>query len=142
MRQNRIAIALAALLIGTQAAVAQNTPQAVDSLALARQYTQWFYTGMADSLIAHRDPSDTSAASRDPERILQTLDQLTSRAGNEVSVIEEKFVKRNGRTQYWRTAKFDNFEEPILLRWVILPGGYIGGFGLGPLSQAPPIDPN
>lgn len=139
MKYLRTAFTLTALLIGTQAAQAQTTP--IDSLALARQYTQWFYTGMADSLIAHYPPSD-SANPRNPEQILQTLDQLTARAGNEVSVIEEKFIKRNGRTQYWRTAKFENFEEPILLRWVILPGGYIGGFGLGPLSQAPPIDPN
>ena len=131
-----------ALLVSTSAAHAQNQRQPIDTLALARQYTQWFYTGMADSLIAHQDPSDTSAASRDPERLLQRMDQLTSRAGNEVEVIEEKFVKRNGLTQYWRTAKFDNFPEPILLRWVILPGGYIGGMGLGPLSEAPPIDPN
>lgn len=141
MRHVRTALTLAALLIGARGAQAQTTAQSVDSLALARQYTQWFYTGMADSLLAHYDPAD-SARKGSPEEILQTLDQLTSRAGNEVSVIEEKFVKRNGRTQYWRTAKFDNFEEPILLRWVILPGGYIGGFGLGPLSQAPPIDPN
>jgi hypothetical protein len=134
-------LTLAALLIGTQAAQAQNTPQPVDSLALARQYTQWFYAGMADSLLAHFDPAD-SANRGSAEDILGALDNLTARAGNEVSVIEEKFVKRNHRTQYWRTAKFDNIEEPILLRWVILPGGYIGGLGLGPLSQAPPIDPN
>jgi len=140
MRHVRSALTFAAaLLLGTQAAQAQKQP--VDSLALARQYTMWFYAGMADSLLAHYDPAD-SAGRGNAEQILQALDQLTARAGNEVSVIEEKFIKRNGRTQYWRTAKFDHMDEPILLRWVIMPDGYIGGLGLGPLSQAPPIDPN
>lgn len=140
MRSIRNLVLFAALALGARSAEAQSQKTPVDSLALARQYTMWFYAGMADSLIAHRDPSDTSKA--DPEQILQSLDMLTSRAGNEVQVIEEKFIKRNGRTQYWRTAKFDNMDEPLLIRWVILPGGYIGGFGMGPLSQAPPIDPN
>lgn len=140
MRHIRKTLALAAMVMGTRAAPAQ-THQPIDSLALARQYTQWFYAGMADSLLAHYDPADSTNRGT-AEDILGALDQLTSRAGNEVSVIEEKFVKRNHRTQYWRTAKFDNMDEPILLRWVILPGGYIGGLGLGPLSQAPPIDPN
>ena len=65
---------------------------------------------------------------------------LSVRAGTEVAVLEEKFVMRNQRPQYWRTAKFTNFPEPILLRWVINPQGEIVGLGLGPLSQAPPID--
>ncbi|MEP7326471.1 MAG: hypothetical protein ABI836_11020 [Gemmatimonadota bacterium] len=140
MKHVRKALVLAAMLIGTQAAQAQ-TQKPVDSLALARQYTIWFYAGMADSLLAHYNPAD-SVGRGEADNILGALDQLTARAGNEVSVIEEKFVKRNGHTQYWRTAKFDGIAEPILLRWVILPGGYIGGMGLGPLSQAPPIDPN
>lgn len=139
MKSIRNLVLLAALAVAARPAAAQSQKTPVDSLALARQYTMWFYAGMADSLIAHRDPSDTTKA--DPEQILRSLDMLTSRAGNEVSVIEEKFIKRNGRTQYWRTAKFDNMDEPLLIRWVILPGGYIGGFGMGPLSQAPPIDP-
>jgi hypothetical protein len=69
------------------------------------------------------------------------MEQLAVRAGTETAVLEEKFVKRNGRTQYWRTARFSDFPEPILLRWVIDAEGKITGLGLGPLSQAPPIDP-
>jgi hypothetical protein len=67
--------------------------------------------------------------------------QIATRAGNEVSVIEEKFITRNGARQYWRTAKMDILEEPFLLRWVISPEGKIAGIGMGPASQAPPIDP-
>jgi len=114
--------------------------QKPDSLALARQYTVWFYTNQVDSLIAHYS-ADTRRDTTLRRDIAAQMEQLALRAGTETGVVEEKFVKRNGRTQYWRTAKFTDFAEPILLRWVINPDGTIGGMGLGPKSQAPPIDP-
>lgn len=115
-------------------------PRHPDSLALARQYTVWFYTGEVDSLIAHYSTESRRDTTLRHD-ITAQMEQLALRAGTETAVIEEKFVKRNGRTQYWRTAKFTDFGEPILLRWVINPDGTIGGMGLGPRSQAPPIDP-
>jgi hypothetical protein len=114
--------------------------QKPDTLALARQYTVWFYTGQVDSLIAHH-PAGAQRDTTLRRRLNAQMEMLTVRAGTETAVIEEKFVKRNGATQYWRTAKFTDMGEPILLRWVITPDGKIGGLGLGPLSQAPPIDP-
>jgi hypothetical protein len=138
MRPARSFLVAAALLVGAGTARAQQKP-AIDSLALARQYTLWFYAGMADSLIAHSNPEGSQKPT--VQEIQSQADEIAARAGNEVQVIEEKFVRRNGRTQYWRTAKFDHFDEPLLLRWVISPAGYIDGFGFGPLSQAPPIDP-
>lgn len=128
------------LLMALLQAPASQAPQKPDTLALARQYTVWFYTGQVDSLLAHYAPG----AQRDTtlrQQLTARIEQVAIRAGNEVAVIEEKFVKRNGATQYWRTAKFTNMGEPFLLRWVITPDGKIGGLGLGPLSQAPPIDP-
>jgi hypothetical protein len=109
----------------------------VDSLALARQYTRWFYDAQWDSLLAHA-PADRRPSR---EELQQQLDMLTARAGTELWVLEEKFVRRNGRPQYWRTARFTAREEPILLRWVIDPDGSIGGLGLGPASDPPPVDP-
>jgi hypothetical protein len=50
-------------------------------------------------------------------------------------------VKRNGMTQYWRTGKYTLYEEPILFRWAFNKQGEIAGMGVGPASQAPPIDP-
>jgi len=121
-------------------ALALQTPQRPDSLALARQYTVWLYTGQVDSLFAHH-PADAQHDSTLRRRITASVEELALRAGTETSVIEEKFVKRNGRTQYWRTAKFSDFAEPLLVRWVLNPDGTIGGIGMGPKSQAPPIDP-
>jgi len=115
-------------------------PQRRDTLALARQYTVWLYTGQVDSLFAHH-PADAQRDTTLRSRIRGSVEQLALRAGTETAVIEEKFVKRNGRTQYWRTAKFSDFAEPLLVRWVLNPDGTIGGIGMGPLSQAPPIDP-
>lgn len=128
-------ILLMALLQASTAA-----PQKPDSLALARQYTVWFYTGQVDSLMAHHtldQQRDTTLR----RRLGEQMEQVAIRAGVETAVVEEKFVKRNQRTQYWRTARFSNFPEPFLVRWVMNPDGTIGGLGLGPLSQAPPIDP-
>ena len=110
-----------------------------DSLLLARKATIWFYTARFDSLIAHHD-SAARADSTLSSRYTQQLMFLTERAGTETEVLEEKFVRRNGQPQYWRTARFTDFAEPLLIRWVIV-AGEIAGMGMGPLSQAPPIDP-
>ena len=110
-----------------------------DSLAHARRLTQWFYAGQVDSLRAFIPDADKPRFTNDV--IMDRLAQLTGRAGTELEVIEEKFVKRNGQTQYWRSAKFSLMTEPMLFRWVLDPAGHIIGQGMGPLSQAPPIDP-
>jgi hypothetical protein len=134
----RTAALFGAFALGSTALHAQQQLPA-DSMELGRKFTEWFYTGQADSLLAYLVVN--------PERPMTTDDiersilQVASRAGNEVSVIEEKFITRNGARQYWRTAKMSILEEPFLLRWVITPEGKIGGLGMGPLSQAPPIDP-
>jgi hypothetical protein len=112
----------------------------IDSLALARQFTQWFYNNQMDSLWAHHDEESRKSLGS-AAYLERSLVQLTTNAGTETEVMEEKFVKRNGRTQYWRTARFTQMSEPILLRWVIGPRGELMGLGMGPLSQAPPIDP-
>jgi hypothetical protein len=108
-------------------------------MELGRKYSMWFYTNQPDSLLAHMDSA--LRAQMTVAEIEQAMNNVAVRAGNEVAVVEEKFITRNGARQYWRTAKMDILEEPFLLRWVINPKGEIAGVGLGPLSQAPPIDP-
>ncbi len=119
---------------------AAQTATPADSLALSRRYTQWFFTGQMDSVLAHHAPDARAGMSRD---VLQNrLVEMTTRAGTEVEVLEEKFVKRNGRTQYWRTSKFSDFAEPLLFRWALDAQLQIIGMGMGPKSQAPPTDPS
>jgi hypothetical protein len=126
-------------LLAAGPAAAQGA-KSTDSLALCRQYTQWFFTGQMDSVLAHHAPETREGMSKD---VLQNrLVEMTTRAGSEVGVLEEKFVKRNGRTQYWRTSKFSDFEEPLLFRWALDAQLQIIGMGMGPKSQAPPVDPS
>lgn len=112
-----------------------------DSLQIGRRFSEWLYTAQFDSLLAHApaDQRQNAAASR--AQYEQTLVELTARAGVETEVISEKFVRRLGKPQYWRTAKFSGMSEPILVRWVIGPNGEALGLGLGPASEAPPTDP-
>lgn len=112
-----------------------------DSLAFARQLTMWFYAGETDSLFAHSPPDMQAEMTK--ERWAQAVMQFTGRVGSEASLVEERWVKRNGRRQYWRILNATDFtEQPVMLRFVLLPGKMMGGVGMNPASQAPPIDPN
>jgi len=155
MRSTPILASLFLLVIVTTAAPAQSTatsaatarpalpaPAALppDSFDLARKYTKWFYDQQVDSLVAHHSPDGRKDAEL-PARLLNSYKGLTEHAGKEVWVTDERFITRNGQRQYWRTATFSAFAEPVLVRWVMNAKGEITGLGLGPKSDAPPIDP-
>jgi hypothetical protein len=111
----------------------------VDSLALARQYTQWLYAGEADSLLAH-STEETRAEMAKENSFTRTSQTIAERAGFELEVSEETWKLRNGDCQYWRVAQFSEMEEPLLIRWVLDPQGRIEGLGAGPWTQAPPVE--
>lgn len=134
----RTAAVIGTLILANTSLHAQQKLPA-DSMELGRKFSVWFYTGQADSLHAYMTAEGQADMTVDD--IERQMLQVATRAGNEVSMIEEKFITRNGARQYWRTSKMDVMPEPFLLRWVITPEGKIGGAGMGPASQAPPIDP-
>jgi hypothetical protein len=139
----RIVVVFAAMawILGTAVsarAQADSREAPVDSLALARQYSIWLYTGEVDSLLAHSSDETRANEAQDPT-FRRVSGLIAERAGFEVEVVEETWKLRNGACQYWRTATFSNMDEPILLRWVMDPQGRITGLGAGPLSQAPPV---
>lgn len=138
MRMRWLVVIPVTALMAPHAAAAQDTTP-VDSLALARQYTAWLYAGEADSLVAHSTPEALESFST-IDRWTSYTEMIGSRAGEEVSVIEESWKLRNGDCQYWRVATFSGMDEPFLLRWVLTPDGRIAGVGLGPETQAPPVD--
>ena len=112
-----------------------------DSVAFARQLTNWFYAGETDSLFAHSPPEMQAQMTK--EAWAQAMMQFTGRVGSEASLVEERWVKRNGKRQYWRILRGTDFtDEPVMLRWALLPGKMMAGVGMNPASQAPPIDPN
>lgn len=115
-------------------------PLPADSFDLARKYTKWFYERQIDSLVAHH-VADLRQQPGLATRISSSIDELATRAGKELWVSDERFVTRNGQRQYWRTATFSDFPEPLIFRWVMTSSGEISGLGMGPQSQAPAIDP-
>jgi hypothetical protein len=150
MRPHHLSLVLALAL--PAAALAQASPASAppahpkpaqlpkDSMELARKYTAWFYTNQADSIVAHLDSAQRGKPEQKAQYESRAAD-IAARAGTEKMLMSEKFITRNGARQYWRTAMFSDFAEPILLRWVMGSQGEILGIGMGPLSQAPPIDP-
>jgi len=113
-----------------------------DSLAFAKQMTQWFYSAEVDSLWAHTHPMMQQQMGG-KDKWSEMVAQFAERAGMETGVVEERWVKRNGRRQFWHIFNASEFtQEPLMLRWVLEPGKLVGGLGLNPVSQAPAVDPN
>jgi hypothetical protein len=133
----KLIYAIAAVTICAAPLQSQQSPAASDSLALARRWTKLFYESKLDSLILYVPQGSRTELARE---FSNYAEMMRSRAGTEISIVEERFIRRNGNRQYWRTANFSNAPEPLLLRWVVSASGELMGIGLGPLSQAPPID--
>jgi hypothetical protein len=132
---------LAASLLATTTAAAQTRPRLPnDSVAIARKYATWITTNRFDSLIAHRAPGDPNTVTA--TEMSDRYAQVWARVGTEATLVEERWVRRNGQRQYWRVARYSDFaDEPVVLRVVINPDGSYGGDGINPLSRVPPIDP-
>jgi hypothetical protein len=135
---SRRLIAAAAACLWAAPLAAQQPATDADFIALGRKYTEWFYAGQGDSLFAHLLPGGKIAS---PAEIVAGRDQMTARVGSEVKVLEEKLNRRKGRRQYWREARFDNLEEPMVVRFLFDDAGAIAGVGLGPKSETPTPDP-
>jgi hypothetical protein len=122
---------------GQHAVLAKLPP---DSLERARRYAAWLFTARTDSLWANVD-----SIARIQFGSASVMDDIAAdiaiRAGSEERLIEERWVNRLGKRQYWRTGKYSGADEPVILRLVILPSGKLAGMGVNPVSQAPPIDP-
>jgi hypothetical protein len=138
MRYQRIlAISAALLAVASQRADAQRLP--ADSLEIGRRYARWFLMNQNDSISASV-PAETWTAMGGTETLLRSQAMVAERAGREAALVEERFVWRNGKRQYWRTMQMTAMEEHFLLRVVIEHDGRFGGYGLGPANSAPPVD--
>jgi hypothetical protein len=134
----RIAFIALLLVAVTTPARAQNAFRQ-DSLAFARQLTSWLYDGQVDSLFKHHSV-DAKARLRNSLALQDGIDELRTRGGKEEEVLAERFVKRKGRTQYWRTARFSQASEPLTLRFALNERGQITGMSLRPRSEVPAVD--
>lgn len=122
----------------TPAAAPQQLP--ADSLERARKWVNWIWSSQIDSLISVQPPEANTPETR--QRMTDDIARMASRAGTEVSVVEERWIRRNGIRQYWRVSRFSDFtDEPVVLRLAMSPTGQMVGVGFNPLSRVPPIDP-
>lgn len=141
-----VLVGLAAGSARAQTSASSAAPAAVppqlpaDSIAIARKYATWFLSYQADSLFAHLPPEDRQRLGSVADMNEQMM-RFAAQAGTETALVEERWVRRNGKRQYWRKGVYSIAPEPVLLRLVILPDGSLGGIGLGLASQPPPIDP-
>jgi hypothetical protein len=114
-------------------------PRVGNEIELGRKYTAWFQASQFDSLWAHMSQEMRDNLG-EPAAMAQAHEQIASRAGEELKVLDEMVMMRNGEPQYWRTSEYSMMAEPLMLRWVIV-NGEIWGIGINPASQAPPTDP-
>ncbi len=135
-------LAVGAITVLAAAPLSAQIAPPMDSLELGRKASEWFFVGKTDSLWAHvADTTAWKSKAEFTEGLKSNLAELVSRAGFEEKVLKEEFVKRHGETQYWRTGRYTTFDDPVMVRWVII-GGRIAGFGMNPASQAPERDPS
>ncbi len=118
------------------AAPASRSPE--ELRAIGRKYAVWLLTSQIDSLVAHAGTPEIEASTKADG--LEIGVGIAGFAGAEVSLLEERMVKRLKKDQYWRIANYSVLREPFLLRIVINADGSYGGVGYNPLSQAPPVD--
>jgi hypothetical protein len=92
-----------------------------DSMEIGLKYTKWFLAYEADSLWSHMTP-EMRERNGGIDHLVDMMDQVALQVGTEVEVLEERYVTRNGKRQFWHT-------------------GRLSGAGINPASQAPPVDP-
>jgi hypothetical protein len=132
-----IALALTAASMPSRACAQQAMP--ADSLERVRAAARFFYAGESDSLIVRMTPA-TLAAIGGKAGLMEGIANVGLRAGDEVSVVEERWNLRNGQRQYWRTSRMSTFPGDFLLRFNLDAAGNITGIGMGPAANAPPIE--
>jgi len=149
MYQRLLALALicspSAPLVAQESAPAPVPPPAaaLDSAAtieLGRRYTEWFYSDLGDSLVAHSSAQVKERITA--AQLSEFLGQLVSQAGNEVSVIAESVVAKDTLSGYLREAQFEMIDEPLVVAFTIGGNGDIYGFFIRPKSQMPATQPN
>jgi len=114
-------------------------PPTTDLVVAGRKLANWILANQIDSVVMNRAPN--SAADTVRMELTRLVEEIAIHGGNEVKVIDEKVVRRNGRYQYWRTAEFETAPSAVLFRIVLTPDGKYGGVGLGLANNAPPVDP-
>ncbi|MEO5824365.1 MAG: hypothetical protein ABIR59_00580 [Gemmatimonadales bacterium] len=109
-------------------------------IALGKKYTGWFLGGQSDSLVAVTE-ADALEKMGGPEGIQTVMEQVNSRAGIELAIVEEKLTRRRGALQFWHAGNFSELtSDQLVIRWLLDDHGKIVGAGIGPKANTPPVD--
>lgn len=114
---------------------AQSTDVTADpgSLLSGRQFTEWFFSGEADSSFARMD-SEHQQQAGSAANILGFLAQVQEHGGNEEAVLSEEVQPDStGVREYVRRARFANCPDLVIrVVWVLDADHKIAGFGIRP----------
>jgi hypothetical protein len=110
-----------------------------DLVVAGRKLANWILANQIDSVVMNAGSGVNADTAR--MELGRFVEDLAIRGGNELKVVEEKVVRRNGAYQYWRTAEFERAPSTVLFRIVVTPDGKYAGFGIGLANNPPPIDP-
>lgn len=131
--------AVASAQTAVPATAPAQTALPADSLERVRAAALFVLNGEADSLIARMTPAVLEQFGG-KEGLVAGLTTLGTRAGDETTVVEERWNMRNGQRQYWRTSKMTLFPGDFLIRVNLDAAGNISGIGMGPAANAPPVE--
>lgn len=119
---------------GAAAAPAARLDSAATILA-GRTYTDWFYSDLGDSLVAHSSPQVKEKITA--AQLSEILGQLTAQVGMETAVISETVAPADTLSGYLREVKFELMDEPLVVAFTLGRTGLIYGFFIRPKSQMP-----
>jgi hypothetical protein len=107
-------------------------PDSAMVIRLGRQYTEWFYSDLGDSVMAHA--SDRVRERITAAQLSELLGQLIAQVGVEQEVLSEQIVPRDSLSGYLREARFERLAESLVLAWTLDAKGVIYGFFIRPKS--------
>lgn len=107
-------------------------------LTEGRQYTKAFFGGDIAGLESHFSAKMHEAL--DSTKLRAFSEQVAGMLGGEHGLVSEELhplaAAAGPWTAYQRTITVDKIAQPVDVRWVIGPGGEIGGFYVRPAAQA------
>lgn len=103
------------------------------TLATGRKYTEWFYSDMGDSLIAHSSPQVKEKVTA--AQLSEIQGQLMAQVGPEAEVISEQVVAKDTLSAYLREVRYEMMQEPLVLAFTLGKNGLIYGFFIRPKSE-------
>jgi len=105
------------------------------TIAAGRKYTEWFYSDMGDSLIAHSSAQVKEKITA--AQLSEIQGQLAAAVGAEAEVISELVAAEDTLSGYLRVARFEMMEAPLVISFTLGHTGQIYGFFIRPKSEVP-----